>query len=84
MDFGIGLMLSVNSIMIYENKIIRSCLRVQIDQFINDLEFTITDNRAKEVVSQLKGHEISNLEMIRGHFFSAVHRYIVPYIKRIR
>jgi len=57
----------------------------KVDLFINDLEFSITDNRAKEVISKLKDHELNILDMIRGHFiFSAVHRYIVSYIKRIR
>ncbi len=57
----------------------------KVDQFINDLEFSITDDRAKEVISQLKDNDLKILDMLRGHFiFSAVHRYIVLYIKRIR
>ncbi len=57
----------------------------KVDKLINGLEFSITDDRAKEIILQLKDHELSVLDMIRGHFiFSAVHRYIVAYIKRIR
>ena len=69
-------MKSNSSDMISQNK---------LEEYINNLEFNISDDEIINVGSKLQEHGFKFSDIVRGHFlFSAIHRYIVTYIKRKR